>query len=162
MNESNQSNFVQTNYRVFYSIAQESYAAMNKFSDQYTKSKPNGKPGHINILDPEQKSFKHAFITIAFCGIFIESILHLLIVKQKGLEDFKNYNFTKYEDKLQLLGCDNQQIIELCIQFRETRNEVMHEKAFMNSDNFRIAQKEADIAIELVNKIVAFFKLKIS
>jgi hypothetical protein len=160
MSEPNQSSFVETNYRVFYSIAQESHAAMKRFENQYTKPKRDGTLGNINIIDPEQKSFKHAFITIVFCGIFIESVLHLLIVREKGLDVFNKYDWKSYEDKLQLLGCDDHQILDLCSQFREARKEVIHEKAFINSDNFRIAQKEADVAIELVNKIVTFFELK--
>lgn len=103
MIEPNQSDFVHTNVRVFYKIAQESYAAMNKFLNMYRRPKPNGEPGYINTLDPDQKSFKHAFITIIFCSVFLESILHLLIVKQKGLKVFDEYDFNPYKDKLQLL-----------------------------------------------------------
>jgi len=86
--------------------------------------------------------------------------LHLLIAKQKGLDTFREYDFKSYEEKLQLLGCDDQSILDICKQFREARKEIVHEKAFINADSLRIAQKEADVAIELIDKIVAHFKLE--
>ena len=160
MTESNQSSFVHTNFQVFYRIAKESYSAMNEFTNMNRKPKPNGEPGYIITLDPEQKSFKHALITIVFCCMFLDSILHLLIVKQKGLDTFKEYDWKKYEDKLRLLGCDVQSIFNLCKRLRDARREIVHEKAHINADSMRIAQDEADVAIELIDKIVAYFKLE--
>lgn len=160
MVEPNQNKFVQTNIHIFYKIAKESYTAMNEFTNRNRKPKPNGEPGYIITLDPEQKSFKHALIIIVFCGIFLESILHLLIVKQKGLDTFNKYDRKIYEDKLRLLGCDDQSILNLCKQFRETRKEIVHEKAYINANSMRIAQKEADVAIKLIDKIVSYFKLE--
>lgn len=160
MTEPNQNSFVHTNYRAFYRIAKESYAAMNEFTNINRKPKPNGEPGYIITLDPEQKSFKHALITIVFCGMFLESILHLLIVKQKGLDTFNEYDREKYEDKLRLLGCDNQSILDLCKRLRKVRNEIVHEKAYINADSMRIAQEEANTAVELIDKIVTYFKLE--
>jgi len=161
MEEKNQNTFAHTNFRVFYKIAQEYYAAMNEFLNMYRRPKPNGEPGYILTLDPDQKSFKHAFITIVFSGVFLESILHLLIVKLKGIEAFKEYDRKIYEDKLQLLGCYDQSILDLCEKYRRARREVVHEKAHLDNDYFRAAQKKAEIAIELINKVVAYFKLEI-
>lgn len=160
MTEPNQNSFVQTNIHVFYKIAKESYAAMNEFTNSNRKPKPNGEHGYIITLDPEQKSFKHALITIVFCGMFLESILHLLIVKQKGLDTFKKYDWKIYEDKLKLLGCDDRSILNLCKQFRDTRKVIVHEKAYINADSMRIAQEEANTAVELIDKIVTYFKLE--
>ena len=160
MADPNQSNFVSTNVHVFYKIAKESYATMNEFTNRHRKPKPTGEPGYIITLDPGRKSFKHALIAIVFCGMFLESILHLLIVEQKGLDTFNEYDRKIYEDKLRLLGCDDQPILVLCKQFREARKEIVHEKAYINADSLRIAQKEADVAIDLIDKIVAYFKLE--
>ncbi len=159
MTESNQASFVHTNFQVFYKITQESYTAMNKFLNMYRRPKSDGMPGYINTLDPEQKSFKHALITIVFSGVFLESVLHLLVVKHKGVEVFKEYDRKSYEDKLRLLGCDDKSIIDLCQHFRKARKEIVHEKAYIDVNSFRIAQKEAEAAVELVNKVTAYFKL---
>ena len=89
MIESNLNSPVLTNVRVFYKIAKESYEAMRDDLDSKRRPKPGGGPGWINTFDPDQKSFKDAFITIVFCGVWLEAVLHLLIVKQKGVEVFK-------------------------------------------------------------------------
>ena len=159
MTKKNPSSFVHTNVRVFHRIAQESYEAMNEDSRSHTRPKPNGEPGHILTLDPEQKSFKSAFITIVFCGVFIESLLHLLIVQQHGLDVFEKYDRKSYEKKLNLLGCSDQPIMDLCKKYKILRREVVHEKAHL--DPLRIAQKEAKVAIEFINKVVAYFKLEL-
>jgi len=159
MAQENQNTFVHTNVRVFYKIAQESYKAMAEDLNSHRRPKPNGEPGYIITLDPDQKSFKNAFITIVFCGVFLESLLHLLIVKEKGLEVFKKYDHKPYEEKFCLLGCSDPSIMDLCEKFRVARREVVHEKAYLDDDYFRVAQKEAKIAIELINKVVVHFKL---
>jgi len=162
MNEEDPISLVHTNVRVFYKIAQECYKAMNDFLKMYRRPMPDGKPGYIITLDPDQKSFKNAFITIVFCGVFLESLLHLLILKHYGLDIFKKYDRKSYEEKLKLLGCSDRSIIDLCKKYRDARREVVHEKAYLDNDYFlRVAQDEAEVAIELINKVVAYFKLEI-
>ena len=160
MTQSNQSNFVHTNVRVFYKIAQESYAAMNEFLEMYRRPKPNGESGYINTLDPDKKSFKNALITIVFCGVCLESVLHLLIVNRKSVDVFKEFDRKGYEDKLQLLGCNDTSIMELCKNFKAARREVVHEKAHLDHESIRAAQIEAAKAIDLVDKVFAYFKLE--
>ncbi|MFA5783356.1 MAG: hypothetical protein WC962_00595 [Phycisphaerae bacterium] len=162
MAENNYKPYVHTNVRVFFRIAQESYQAMKKYFHEHAKPKPNGESGHIFTLDPEQKSFKNAFITIVFSGVFLEALLHLLIVERHGLRTFNEYDRKSYEEKFKLLGCSDQSIIDLCEKYRAVRREIVHEKAYFDSDSaFRIAQDEADVAIELVNKVVDYFKVEV-
>lgn len=152
--------FVYTNIRVFYHIAQEAYMSMDKDLNSSRSPKPNNEPGWIITYDPDRKSFKNAFITIVFCGVFLESLLHLLIVERKGLDIFNKYDKKSYKDKLQLLGCNDQSILEGAEQYRKTHREVVHEKAHLDKNSFPIAQKEAAFAMELVKKIVANFNLE--
>lgn len=149
--------FVPTNIRVFYHIAREAHVAMEKESSSRKRPRPNGEPGWILTYDPEQKSFKNAFITIVFCGVFIEALFHLLIVKRKGLAVFKKYDRKPYGEKLQLLGCNDQAILGKANQYQTVRNEVIHEKAYLTMDSFRIAQKDAVLAMDLVNQVVTYF-----
>jgi len=161
MTEANSHDFVHTNTRVFYKIAKEAYGAMDKDLNSSRRPKPNNDPGWIITYDPDQKSFKNAFITIVFCGVFLESLLHLLIVERKGLDIFMKYDRNKtYEDKLQLLGCDDQSILGMCRHYRDARREVVHEKAHLDNEKYRVAQKEAAYAMDLINKIVTHFNLK--
>ena len=161
MEQENPINLVHTNVRVFYKIAQESYEKMNTYLNSNRRPKPNGEPGYIITFDPEQKSFMNALITIVFSGIFLESLLHLRIVKMHGLEVFKEYDRKSYEDKIKLLGCNDQSIIKLCRNYRNSRREIVHEKAYLDNDSIRAAQEEAEIAIKLINKVAAYFDLKI-
>ena len=162
MREDNPTSIVHTNVRVFYKIAQESYEAMNRDLDSSRRRKPNGKPGYIITFDPEQKSSKSALITVVFCGVFLESLLHILIVQKHGLKVFKKHDVkSPYEEKLELLGCSDQSIADLCKEYRRARREAVHEKAYANNNYFPVAQKEAKNAIELIDKVVAYFKLKI-
>ena len=163
MTEDNPNSFIHTNVRVFYKIAQEAYVMMSEDINSRRRKKPGNEPGYIITYDPNQTSFKNAFIVIVFSGVFLESILHLLIVKQKGIKAFEeNDRKLNYESKFKLLGCDDESIMDLCKNFRAARREVVHEKAHLDSESFRNAQKEAKSAIELVNKVVAYFNLEIS
>ncbi len=161
MIEDNQSSSVHTNHIIFYEIAQQSFAAMSKDLDSNRRPKPGGKPGWVVSYDPDRKSFKSALTVIVFSGVWLESLLHLLIVEKEGVGVFKKFDNEKYEVKLKLLGCDDPSIIGLCEHYREVRREIVHEKAHLNSEKIRVAQKEAGKAIDLVNKVCAHFKLEI-
>ncbi len=92
--------------------------------------------------------------------IFLESLLHLQIVKQKGLEAFNDCDRkTNYEGKLQLLGCNDPLILERCKHYRAARREIVHEKAYLDNNSFKVAQKEAAFAMDLIKEINTFFKL---
>ena len=158
--ENNDHSFIHTNLQVFYHIAEEAYIAMDEADNQSRGPNPNDEQRWIITYDPKQKSFKNAFITIVFCGIFLESLLHLLIVKHKGLDVFKKYDRKSYEDKLQLLGCDDQLILKGCGHYQEARRTVVHEKAHINNKHVRVAQKEAASAMGLIKNIVTYFKLE--
>ncbi len=159
MTENNQSSFIQTDINVFYNIAHEAHVAMTDDFNASRKPKPGG--GYVIKADPKQKSFKNAFITIVFCGIFLEALLHLLIVERKGLEVFNNCDRKmNYEEKLHLLGCTDPSILERCKQYRATRRAIVHEKAHLNDNSLKVAQTEADFAMDLIKDINKYFGFK--
>lgn len=158
--ENNAHKFVHTNLYVFYQIAQEAYIAMNADLNSSKKPKSDNESGRVVAYDPKRKSFKNAFITIVFCGIFLESLLHLLIVDRKGIEFYEKYDRESYGKKLVLLGCEDKSILEGCEHYRKVRKEAVHEKAHINNKNIRVAQKEANTAFELTQQIVLYFNLK--
>jgi hypothetical protein len=160
MTEVNFENFVSTNIRVFYSIAKESYAEMVTQVNANRRPKPNGEIGWIISYDPERKSFKSALITIAFCSTFLESLLHQLIVSRKGLKVCKENDSKTYEEKLKILDCNDQAIIYSSGRLRSVRKEIVHEKAHLNQNNFRVAQDEATMAIEFIDKVIEYFRLE--
>jgi hypothetical protein len=160
LTEDNLRSFANSNVRAFYRIAEEAYVAMDDDLRSSRRPKPNNEPGWIITYDPDQKSFKNAFIAIVFCGVFLESLLHLLIVEHKGVAVFKKYDRKPYKDKLQLLGCNDISILQASVQYQNTRRQVVHEKAHLDIDDYRFAQKEAASAMEFVKKVIAYFDLK--
>lgn len=89
-------------------------------------------------------------IAIVFTGIWLEALMHLLIVQKYGEQKFKEYDFKSYEKKLQLLGCSDQQIIDRATRFQKTRKALVHEKAHFDDGEIKFAQDEADSAYELL------------
>lgn len=146
--------------KVYYEVAKDSYDSMIYHLESNRRPKIDGGVGWTIKFDPERKSFKKALITIVFTGVFLEALLHLLIVKHKGIKVFKEIDKKKnYEGKLELLGCEDPEILGLCKNLREARREIVHEKAHLDDEFFRDAQDEAKKAIILVNKLITFFSL---
>jgi hypothetical protein len=153
------SGYAPTNIRVFYQIAQESIAAVRADLAANRRPKPNGEPGFIIRWDPDRKGFKTAFVAIVFSGIFIESALHILIAQRLGVGTAESEDRKTYEEKLELLGCTDADLVGRCMEYRNSRKAIVHEKAFLDDDTFCTAQDEAEKAIALVDLIVNRFSL---
>ena len=150
--------FVPTNLSTFFAIASESLKRMEVLNESGRRPKPDGEPGWIISYDPDQKSFKEALATIVFSGIYLEALLHLLIVKEHGLSVFKKYDRKKTDaDKLSLLGCTDASIINACNHFKVVRKEIVHEKAHLDSKIIRYAQDEAAKSFKLIQSINTHF-----
>ncbi len=98
-------------------------------------------------------------MAIVFCGIFIESALHILIARKRGVAIAKAADHKCYEEKLRLLDCVDKGLFDLCKRYNDARREIVHEKAFQDNDRFLTAQDEAESAITLVARIVDIFDL---
>lgn len=153
--------YVYTSIRYFFSIAQEAIAFVRADQKARFTPRPDGQPGGGIKWDPEQKGFKTSFIAIMFSGTFIEAALHQLIASRNGIEETKRTDKWTYEKKLRLLGCDDASLFAHCKEYSAARREIVHEKAYLEDGNLRIAQKEADRAFELVEKIIELFDLRI-
>ena len=146
-----------TNISVYRAIALDAHKKMHKHINIGQRPKDDGSPGWIVTLDPEQNSFKQAMIVIVFTGMWIEALLHLLIVRDHGEEKYKEYDRKYYRDKLCLLGCSAQKILDATERFRKCRNELVHEKAHFDDGQIKTAQNEADNAHNLLVAINAHF-----
>jgi hypothetical protein len=89
-------------------------------------------------------------IAIVFTGIWLEALLHLLIVRDHGEEKFREFDRKPYEEKLRLIGIDNISILEVAARFRIARNELVHEKAHFDTGETKTAQDEAGNAYHLL------------
>lgn len=142
-----------TNVHIFGAIADTAYDRMAKEMEKSVHPMPDGSAGSIRTVDPEQTAFKQAMISVVFSSIWLEALLHLLIVWRFGKQKFKKVDRVTYENKLRLLGCKDKALLNKVKELRISRRELVHEKAHMEFDddgNFvgevTTAQDEAEIA----------------
>lgn len=146
-----------TNATTYKMIADEAYLQMVESDETGRRPKPDGKTGWIITYDPNQTSFKQAMISLVFTGMWLEAAMHLLIVNVYGKEKFKEYDFKSYEQKLTLLGCNDQELLNSVARFRGARKSLVHEKAHFDDGEMKWAQKEAKNAHEMLTAIYAHF-----
>ena len=152
--------FIHTDVRKFYQIAQESIAFVRKDLAERIRPTPGG--GFSSKVDPESRGMKASFTAIVFSGVFLDAVLHLLLVSRKGVSVARKLDREIYEVKLRALGCEDARILALCKEYRDSRNEIVHEKAYFE-DSHRlppIAQVEAEAAISLIEKVIDFFGIR--
>lgn len=146
-----------TNISIYKSIAEEAYQNMVELMDAGRRPKPDGSAGWIITFDPKQTCFKQSMISIVFTGIWLEALMHLLIVRKYGKIKFKEYDFKSYEEKLELLGCSEQELLERVARFRKTRKSLVHEKAHFDDGEIKRAQGEAENAHVMLVTIHKYF-----
>ncbi|WP_251977334.1 hypothetical protein [Salinicola avicenniae] len=103
--------------------------------------------------DPNHNSFKQSMIVVVFTGMWLEALLHQEIVFKHGVEVFKKYDFKSYREKLALLGIADTDLLDSVDSFKATRKELVHEKAFFDSGEIKVAQKEAELAHKIMESI---------
>lgn len=148
-------NLIITNVSTYKTIAQEAYEKMASANKSGRTPKADG-TGWILKYDPERTSFKSAMISIVFTGMWLEALLHLLIVSRHGEHKYREYDRKIYEEKLLLLGITDNDLIEQVKRFRIIRKELVHEKAHFDIESLKTAQDEAEIAHEVMMKIEVF------
>lgn len=139
-----------TNVSIYREIAIEAFKAMQELVESGRRPKEDGSSGWILQFDPNQKSFKQAMVVIVFAGMWLEALLHLLIVRNHGEAKFREFDFKPYEEKLRLIGIDDNSILEAVARFRIARKELVHEKALFDARETKTAQDEAHNAYQLL------------
>lgn len=139
-----------TNVSTYRAIAIEAFETMRDLVVSGRRPKEDGSPGWILQFDPNQKCFKQAMIAIVFTGMWLEALLHLLIVRDHGEEKFREVDYKPYEEKLRLIGIDDKSILESAARFRVARKALVHEKAHFDTGETQTAQDEARNAYQLL------------
>ena len=142
-----------TNCTIFRQIVDESYIAMKKSTEEHRRPNPTSDVGSIITVDPSHAGLKSALNVIVFAGIWLEAYLHLVAVSRLGKGAAKKFDRKAYEDKLTQLECSNSDILDKAKRLRNTRREIVHEKAHFDSGEIKIAQTEAQLAYELVTSV---------
>ncbi len=143
-----------TNVHIFGAIADAAYERMSEDMVKNVHPMPDGSPRAVKVFDPEQKSFKDAMISVVFSCIWLEALLHLLIVRKFGRKCFKKIDKRlSFKEKLRLLGCVDDQLLDWTGQLQGSRRELVHEKAHLEytddgvfTGELKSAQDEAENA----------------
>lgn len=143
---------VLSNVDVYAAIAEEAFADMERRAAEDRRPKANGK-GWIISFDPTQKSFKSALVYITFSALWLEAILHLRITSLHGKSLSKNADRKTYEEKLKILGVNDEELSCSLVEFRDLRREIIHEKAFFDQNKSRVAQDEARKVQQLMLRV---------
>ena len=141
-----------SNLHIYLAIAKDSLAKSDRTGAAQTRPKPNGEKGSIITYDPKHRSFKYSLVAIAFAGIYLEALLYIKGVKRLGKAAYDKIDRKIYEDKLKALGITDPELLALCKRFRIARKELVHEKAFQQSELWG-AQVEARKAINLIDRV---------
>jgi len=82
-----------TNIAIYKAIADEAHQEIVQLMESGRRPKPDGSAGWIKTYDPNQTSFKQSMVSIVFTGMWLEALMHLLIVKKYGKRKFEEYDF---------------------------------------------------------------------
>ena len=142
-----------SNHLVYLAIAKESLAKSQRFSQRQRTELANGRA--LIRYDPKQRSFKNSLIAIAFSGMYLEALLHLVGSRRLGINAYEKIDGKTYEDKLRALAINDTALLADCKRFRESRRDLEHEKAFhpRSSREMRTAQLEAADAVALIERV---------
>ena len=144
-----------TNVEIYKAIADEAYQEMVQLMEAGRRPKLDGSAGWIITYDPSHASFKKAMISLVFTGMWLEALMHLLIVRKFGEAKFKEYDFKAYEEKLKLLGITDKELLDSVSRFRAVRKALVHEKAHFDDGEIKTAQSEAENAHQMLHAIHA-------
>lgn len=128
--------------------------------EEGTSPREDGSDGYIIKYDPNQQSFKQSMIVVVFAGMWLEAFFHQEIVKQRSKNQFNNNSNKSYKEKLELIGISEYNILNKTVTFQKTRNELIHEKSFLDKGEIKCAQEEAKHAHEIIEHVSNAFNKK--
>ena len=139
-----------SNVSMYKEIVEEAFSTMSSLIEEGRSPKNDGSDGLVMKYDPNHKSFKKSMIVVVFTGMWLEAKLHQDIISKFDEATFKKYDFKSYRDKLVLLGITDSGLLEKVDLFKNTRKELVHEKAFFDNGEIKTAQNEAELAYEVM------------
>ena len=146
-----------SNVNIYQQIIYENYAEMVSDIENGRTLKEDGS-GYIIKYDSSHLSFKKSMIVVVFAGMWIEATFHQFMVKNCSKNQFNKHDKDSYIEKLQIMGIEDSNILDTAEKFQKTRNEIIHEKAFMDKGDIKFAQKEAEDAHRIVRYVSEHLK----
>jgi len=145
-----------TNIVAYREIAAESLQEAETLFEAGRRPRNDGSGGHILTVDPDRQSLKHSFIAIAFAGMYIEAALWIYGSRKLGIDKYKPIDGKPLDKRLVEIGIEDNDLEAKLKAYRETRKDLVHEKAVpfsMDPTPTRYAQKEARIAVDLMFQV---------
>ena len=145
-----------TNSRVYRQIAEEALQSAIAEMSTHRSPRDDGQPRQVIRYDPEQRSFKQSMVAVVFAGMYIESRLWIVGCQLLGRDAYRRLDQKAIEERLRPLGIDDASLIADCKAYRESRKDLVHEKAVpIHEDRspLRVAQDEAKMAVQLMIRV---------
>lgn len=153
--------FLFTNINIYREIAEDACEAMWELDKVGRTPKNDGSGGYVLNYDPDRRSFKNAMVVIVFTGMWLEALLHQIIVDIHGEDKFNKVDRSfNYERKLELIGVTDSTLLGKVKRFRESRKELVHEKAHFDAGVIKVAQEEATLASEVMREILKLVQMQ--
>lgn len=149
-----------SNVSIYKEIVNEAFSKMHSLNEESRTPKEDGSNGYIIKYDKSQISFKNSMIVVVFSGMWLEAFFHHEMIKQYSKNQFNNNSNKSYKEKLKLIGINESGILDRVENFQQTRNELIHEKAFLDKGVIKIAQNEAEQAHEIIEYVSNSFNSK--
>jgi len=155
--------YIDSQLPVYRAIALEAHAAMTEANAVSRRPIP-GHPGRAEIIpDPTRKSFKQALVCVVFVGVYLDALLHIRGSQELGREVYAGIEEQELENRLRRLGVVDQRTLDLAVNYRLARREIVHERALRPRPTdaaLRVIQDEADSAIELLSLAEKLVKVR--
>lgn len=148
---------------VYRSIAEDACTAARDLWHQAHPFPLSGLRGISLTPDPSDECLKQSLIAITFSAIYLEALLHQAGTRKEGVAWEKRWDHRIDERKLPELGITDPELIEAAQRFRESHNNLIHEKAiFANrdaADAIQAVYHEATAAIAFIHRISEAFEV---
>lgn len=146
-----------SNVSTYKEIADEAYANMVRYRKDSKVPREDGSGGYVINYNLGQSAFRQSMVVIVFTGMWLEAFLHHHIVKTHDEETFKKYDRKSYRDKLILIGINDNDFLDKVDSFKNTRRELVHEKAHFDKGEIKWAEEEAESAYVIMECINDYF-----
>jgi hypothetical protein len=145
-----------SNVLVYEQIVVENYTEMAEHIAN-NKTPKEDESGYIIKYDFTQASFKKSMIVLTFTGMWLEAIFHHFMVTKHSKNQFHKHEKESYRQKLELMGISDLSILDSADNFQNTRNQLIHEKAYMDKGEIKLAQNEAEVAYNIIQHVSKHF-----
>lgn len=118
-----------------------------------------GGRGSQQIFNTDRQSFKHAMIIMSFVGMWLHAVLRLKMLSMNMSDKrYQRQKGSPYEQRLMIVGCYDELILEKVSSYRMARNRLLLETDYFRKEDILFVELEAKKAYELMVELTNIFK----